>query len=207
MKYTRNYVDYCRVWLKTPHFTKAFSRKWSFIPKVFLLLLEKDSKCSWDWFWRKCSSWRKYCVLENTNQSKYPPPRTKGSLCFSGDALKFISSIYLLLGQLIPNLITGVHKVCTEEAAIAHFTNVINLFLIPPEWNRGLRSKVVKCMPQQEGFSLSVHCSTEDFTKNNFSFTTFPWSLGCSKEKPSNWCLGGVWSPFFGNGFDCTRLN
>lgn len=142
---------------------------------MFLLLLETHSKHSWDWFWRKCSSWRKYCVLENPKQSKFPPLRAKGSSCFSEDALKFISSIYLLPGQLIPNLITGVHKVSTEEAAIAPFTNVINLFLIPPEWNRGLGFKIQNaCISQQNDFSLSVHCSTEDFRMEHFSFTTFP---------------------------------
>lgn len=186
MKYTRNYVDYCRIWLETPHFTKAFSRKWSFIPKVFLLLLETDSKHSWDRFWRKCSSWRKYYVLENPNQSKFPPPRAKGNSCFSEDALKFISSIYLLPGQLIPNLITGVHKASTEEAAIAHFTNGINLFLIPPGWNKDLGSKIAKCMHFTTGQLLISALLCGGFQKKAFQLHYIPLATGLFKREVFN---------------------
>lgn len=107
-------------------------------------------------------------------------------------------------GQLIPNLITGVHKVSPEEAAIAHFTNVINLFLIPPEWNRGLGFKIEKCMHSTTGQLFLVSALLYGgFQKEEFQLHCFP----LTKEKHSNWYLGGGWSPFFGNGFDCTSLS
>lgn len=39
------------------------------------------------------------------------------------------------LEKCIPKLITELHKVSIAEVLIAHFISLLNLFLIPSEWN------------------------------------------------------------------------